>query len=389
MLAKLGVPTAPAGRPALVATVACAVFAVLALGGGRALASEPVCGETIRADTTLHSDLVNCPNNGVVIGADGITLDLNGHRITGNGKLVRRCPKEAICDVGVLNDGHDDVTVKGGSVRGFGVGAFVGKARHARVVRISSSRNLFFGFIVAESARSVVRDSTGSHNLETEGDGMGVFDSHHIRILRNSFRHNAQLGIHVVESHHNLIERNAIARNSDMGIILEGDRNQVRRNRCARNGVAGILVAPGSRNVIVRNDLFGGGDGIGIEKGRGNVVARNVIDSARGSGIYLGLLDPPIGGVASLVRRNVVIGSAKDAFTVRKTDRRSVLAFNVAREAGDDGFDIGSPSTTLRGNRAVRNGDLGIEGVHGIGDGGGNVARRNRDPRQCTHISCR
>jgi hypothetical protein len=37
------------------------------------------CGDTITTDTTLESDLVNCPNNGIVIGADNITLDLNGH----------------------------------------------------------------------------------------------------------------------------------------------------------------------------------------------------------------------------------------------------------------------------------------------------------------------
>jgi parallel beta-helix repeat protein len=361
----------------------------LALGWSAtgAQAAHVSCGDTVTADTTLDSDLLDCPNNGIVIGADGITLDLNGHRVGGNGKLVKNCPK--FCDVGLLNDGHDDVTVRDGSVREFGFGVSVGRARHARVVRISSSRNLLFGIFVAESARSLVRDSTGSHNLDPEGDGMGLFGSHHVRILHNSFRHNAQPGIHVEDSTHNLIKRNAIARNSDMGILMQGDRNQVRRNRCAGNGVACIIVGPGSRNVIARNHLVGGGDGIGIEEGRGNLVARNVVDGARGDGIYLGLLNPPIGGVATVVRRNVVIGSGKDAFAVRENDHRSVLAFNVAKEAGDDGFDIESRSVTLRENRAARNGDLGIEGVRGINDGGGNVARRNGDPRQCTHISCR
>jgi hypothetical protein len=39
------------------------------------------CGDVITADTTLDSNLVDCPSNGIVIGADDITLDLNGHRI--------------------------------------------------------------------------------------------------------------------------------------------------------------------------------------------------------------------------------------------------------------------------------------------------------------------
>jgi hypothetical protein len=56
------------------------VFAV-----GPASANHVSCGDTIVADTTLDSDLVNCPNNGVVVGAEDITLDLNGHRIDGDG----------------------------------------------------------------------------------------------------------------------------------------------------------------------------------------------------------------------------------------------------------------------------------------------------------------
>ncbi len=36
----------------------------------------------------------------------------------------------------------------------------------------------------------------------------------------------------------------------------------------------------------------------------------------------------------------------------------------------------------------MRNNDLGIEAVRGVADGGGNVARHNGDPRQCTNIVC-
>jgi hypothetical protein len=31
----------------------------------------------------LHNDLTNCTTDGLVIGADNITLDLNGHTIDG------------------------------------------------------------------------------------------------------------------------------------------------------------------------------------------------------------------------------------------------------------------------------------------------------------------
>ena len=57
----------------------------LAFGASQASASHVSCGDTIIADTTLDSDLVDCPGNGIVIGADDVTLDLNGHTIDGDG----------------------------------------------------------------------------------------------------------------------------------------------------------------------------------------------------------------------------------------------------------------------------------------------------------------
>src|SRR5215217_1981024 len=91
-----------------------AMSGCLALTAGQASASHVSCGDTITADTTLDSDLVNCPSNGIVIGVDDITLDLNGHTIDGDGEL-QDCEGEP-CDFGVLNEGHAEVTVRGGSV---------------------------------------------------------------------------------------------------------------------------------------------------------------------------------------------------------------------------------------------------------------------------------
>jgi parallel beta-helix repeat protein len=367
--------------------VAAALASALAPGAQAAKAVQVSCGETITADTTLDSDLLDCPNNGILIGADDITLDLNGHTVAGNGKLVKKCPTNERCDLGLVNDGHDGVTMSNGSVREFATGVFVGRARQNRVIGIASSRNGFFGIVLGESARSVVRDSSGNNNPAPEGDGLGLFGSHHITIMNNSFRHNG-LGIHVEDSTDNLIKGNVFSRNSDFGIFLQADRNQVRRNRCVRN-TACIIVGPGNRNVIARNRISRGVAGIGIEKGRGNVVAGNVVVRPRRSGIYLGLNEPAIGGVGTVVRGNVVRGSRADGFDVNEADDRSVLKANVARGGGDDGFDIENTSTRLTRNRAVRNADLGIEAVFGVTDGGGNRASGNGNPLQCTNVFCK
>ena len=43
------------------------------------------------------------PDTGLVIGADNITLDLNGHTIGGDGATSDSCPEDAACDVGIDN----------------------------------------------------------------------------------------------------------------------------------------------------------------------------------------------------------------------------------------------------------------------------------------------
>ena len=125
MPAKLRLHAAPATLVSLAVILALAAAGLVALSsastarsrGSRTqrraeAAKQPQCGDTITTDTTLHKDLVNCPNNGIVIGADNVTLDLNGHTIDGDGTPSAGCdPNTEFCDVGVVNVGHDGVTV--------------------------------------------------------------------------------------------------------------------------------------------------------------------------------------------------------------------------------------------------------------------------------------
>jgi parallel beta-helix repeat protein len=317
------------------------VAGLFAFGAGQASASRLDCGDTIRADTTLHRDLVNCRSNGIVIGADDITLDLNGHAIDGDGELVKRCRRE-FCDTGVVNDGHDDVTVMHGSVREFAVGPFVLHARHNRVLDISASRNRFSGLVLFDSARSTVRDSSVFRNgLQTDLEGISMFRSDHNRILHNSLRHNGDVGLFMAKSDHNQIRKNSVRRNREGGIASEGVGNVFSRNRVFRGG-GGIQITT----------VFHG-------RAVGNVVRRNQVRGSSGSGISV---DRAV--KRTLISRNRVAGSARD------------------------GISIDSDSTTLTRNRAVRNGDLGIEAVEGVIDGGGNRASGNGDPRQCVNVTC-
>jgi len=65
-----------------------------------------------------------------------------------------------------------------------------------------------------------------------------------------------------------------------------------------------------------------------------------------------------------------------------------VLKGNTASENGDDGIRVDAAETTLTRNTANFNHDLGIEAVPGVIDGGGNRARGNGNPLQCTNVAC-
>src|SRR5918994_46124 len=305
------------------------VIAGLALVGAASVAAGQVpsagveCGDTITTDTTLDRDLSDCPSNGIVIGADDITLDLNGHTVGGDGTEFAGCPENEFCDIGLLNDGHDGVKLRDGSVRRSASGALVVGSRRNRVVDITVSRNAGTGIILFKSSRNtVIGNSARANGLQLD-----------------------QGGISLNRSHHNLIEGNALRRNGDLGVFMEiSDNNRIRKNRMFGHPEGGVIVI---------TKLTGHG-------AVGNVVRRNYVRGARSSGIAVDNRPK-----RTLIRRNRVVGSRRH------------------------GIIVGSSSTKLTENRALRNGDLGITAVKGVTDGGGNIARHNGDPRQCVNVKCR
>ena len=79
--------------------IALAAGGCLCLGAGTASAGTPAiaCGATLTKSTTLTADLLSCPGTALVIGADGITVNLAGHTISGT---------NAKGSEGIANDGH-------------------------------------------------------------------------------------------------------------------------------------------------------------------------------------------------------------------------------------------------------------------------------------------
>jgi parallel beta-helix repeat protein len=388
--------------------IALATASCLALGAGPASANHVGCGDTITSNTKLDSNLTNCPNNGIVIGANKITLDLNGHTIDGDDELVDTCPGDEFCDVGVANDAHNGVTITDGKLREFGYDVIVFGARENRLRGLSTSRSLFSGMIVGESPRTRLRaNRVFANGLTTDEAGIIVFNSRHVLVGRNRVSRNGDIGLVMDGFDRGRIVNNRVRRNPETGMVVRNsNRNAISHNRVSGSS-DGIIVADDNRvtdtnrNAITRNHVFhipsdcgvGCGSGIIVERGRNNRIAHNLVGGASEAGIRVGLPPGFLGrdvsrAVDTVVRGNRLRRGNKNGVLVEMTAKGTLLRGNRARRSKDDGFDVNSHTTTLRRNRAVHNGDFGIEAVRGVIDRGGNKAHGNGDPRQCTHVAC-
>src|SRR3954451_1264114 len=383
----------------------------LALFSAPAQANPPVtvsCGQTLTHSVKLANDLSNCPNNGLVVGGDDVTVDLHGHTIDGDGELVADCPFPGpACDAGVQNTGgYKGGTIEGGKGREFGLGVQVfGGESHNRVRDIASTDNLFRGILIGGG----ITDSQVEHN-STNDNGAGIVlccFSQNVRIERNSVSGNGD-GIVVRDSDNNRIAHNSVSDNPKAaeasegdGIGIVGNDNEVSHNRVHRN--SDNIVLDGDRNRATANEVTDavdcgegcGGLGIIVPGGQGNLVANNRVARALNDTIVVDSVEPDRRTVGTVVRDNVVRDAGLDGIAVGTevsgnlaavTD--TLLLRNTATGARDDGIDVDSVATTLTRNTANRNHDLGIEAVHGVTDGGGNKAAGNGNPLQCTNVFC-
>jgi parallel beta-helix repeat protein len=237
-------------------------------------AAHVACGQTILVNTVLDANVGPCAS-GLAIGADNITLDLNGFTVAGN-----PTPGDG---PGITLDGRTGVTVKNGTVTQWDAG----------VALLGGSANTVGNMRVVDNRGSTSTDF---------GDGIGMFSSHRNRILNNEVRNNGPYdGVGMITSNFNVIDGNRITDNNQSATNTAGIRmentghtasndNVVTNNLVSNSGIFGIEVfAGGSRNQIRSNQVvFNTLDGITVfAGGNNNVIEGNNVRSNRGQGIFI------------------------------------------------------------------------------------------------------
>jgi parallel beta-helix repeat protein len=405
-------------RHAMAAAAVVAIGGLLTLASRPALASTLSCGTTITANTTLHADLTNCAGDGLVIGADHITLDLHGHTIDGDA-----IPSASDPNAGIRLAGHHGVTLTGGTVQEFDTGVLLDAAPSNRLRRLTVLRSAPGRGILLEN-HSDGNDIEGNTSASNTRGAIVMVESDYNHIRGNTVRDNPAGEIAGHTTAHNRIERNfagvsvdegsndnVIAANTatgsgEVGIFAQGDRNLLIGNRVAHK--SNDIIFSGDHNSIVGNVLTDPvaceedpscGLGISAEGGAENLIAGNVVARTITEAIRLNAYPGDDGtqpAIGTIIRGNLIRDAGTDGIAIA-TDPNSggptvvtgtQLQNNVVSHSGHDGINIASPSTTATHNLAVHNGNLGIEAVPGVTDGGGNHAFANGNPLQCTNIAC-
>ena len=258
-----------------------------ALGLSLALASLPLatmpvrgaavpCGSTIVNDLTLDQDM-DCAGNALVVGVDGIRINLNGHTIRGTG-----------AGRGIDMNGRTNVTVQGGTIRNFETGIFVANSTRVTIRGSMFTQNRE-GVFLNGSTDCIVEGNTSWQNLIR---GIMVRPSATRTSMRNEIKENSvsdnPVGILLFGQPGNIFSKNRVSGSSQAGIFLTGDAgnsgNQFTANSITNNAVGIHFAVTGwVGNTFVDNTVASNNCGVkGPTSGnvlQGNVSQGNVSDA--------------------------------------------------------------------------------------------------------------
>jgi parallel beta-helix repeat protein len=317
--------------PAGLAAAACVAVMVPV-----AHADQIICGQVIRTSTTIDNSLAGCAGDGLVIGASGITVDLNGNTIQGTG-----------LGTGIQNNGHDDVTIRNGALLNFD---------HGLVLNPGTERNSVTGLTLSRNEWSAIQLNAASGN----------------HLTQNKISELGDVGLRFANgSSDNAIKGNVVGTGAGDSFVVElgSHRNWFEGNVVQTSAGQALRVHDASNTMVLANEFAGSSDmSVTMTAAPGSVVQANRIGGGGDAGVLL------TGGTASVVRFNA-FGQSSDAGVILEGMSNSLVKGNSLASAGDAAIVLRGGSTDVRviDNTASHASDAGIF----ISDGGANTVRGN------------
>jgi len=206
------------------------------------------CGTSVVADLKLGNDLF-CAGDALIVNADGVTVDLNGHTLSGSGS-----------GVGVTVRARQNVTIHGGTIRDFTTGIFVANSNGVLIKdnRLTGNRE---GVFLNGSSDNVVKENEAWQNqlrgIMLRPTLSGTMSTRNL-VKENVLRENPS-GILVFGQPGNTFKENRISGSSFAAIDLTGPgaSGNFFKENVLETSAAGISFGPGwTGNVFVENRLL-------------------------------------------------------------------------------------------------------------------------------------
>ena len=201
-------------RLALICTLLVAVAVSLSAAGpwaGRAARRLAVsCGNTVTTSITLTSDLSCVGSDGLDVGANSITIDLNGHTIAGDGTHQ-----------GIFSQGHNGVAIKNGTVDHFDSGIFLQGGDGNTVKNVHATRNAFTGISLDNGTTNATLTGNYAAKNDAGGISLGIGDDG-ARLTGNVAAANAEVGFFFQGNENVVVVGNAALNNGHSGFDTNG-----------------------------------------------------------------------------------------------------------------------------------------------------------------------
>jgi parallel beta-helix repeat protein len=173
------------------------------------------CGQVITRDVILLKD-IECPGVGMIVGKDGITINLNNHRLSlANNTDTSRIPK--VEEIGILVPGQKNITITGpGAITGFDKAIEFAGSERGYVLDLKLTGNNIGLSLKASDEITIYRSFIEGNTI-----GIASQSSKGGLIVSNQVSQNTNEGIVIMDSNYFIIGANSLIGNGNIGIFLD------------------------------------------------------------------------------------------------------------------------------------------------------------------------
>jgi parallel beta-helix repeat protein len=173
------------------------------------------CGQVITKDVILLKD-IECPGVGMIVGTDGITINLNNHRLSlANNTDTSSIPK--VEEIGILVPGQKNITISGpGVITGFDKAIEFAGGEKGYVLDLKLTDNNIGLSLKASDLITIYRSFIEGNTI-----GIASQSSKDALIVSNQVSQNTNEGIVLMDSNNFIIGTNSLIGNGNIGMFLD------------------------------------------------------------------------------------------------------------------------------------------------------------------------